>query len=81
MMPQVTCIEKWSRDLSNIGLKVHIVQVNFLIVLGEHECALTCKDKKTKEVYTLQEEVEDGTPCGRDSSGLCLAGKCQVMFF
>ncbi|XP_061621469.1 thrombospondin type-1 domain-containing protein 4-like isoform X1 [Phyllopteryx taeniolatus] len=45
-------------------------------VAGEQHCELNCRAAGFRFYVRLSDKVVDGTPCGRNDTSVCVAGKC-----
>ncbi|XP_072236245.1 thrombospondin type-1 domain-containing protein 4-like [Leuresthes tenuis] len=48
-------------------------------VPGEQHCELNCRAIGFRFYVQLSERVTDGTPCGKNDTSLCVAGKCTSL--
>ena len=47
-------------------------------VRKENQCKLYCRMAGTAIYFKLKDKVIDGTPCNRETTDICVDGKCMV---
>lgn len=55
--------------------------ISFSEVLMKDRCKLFCRVAGNTAYYQLKDRVIDGTPCGPDTSDICVQGLCRVSVF
>lgn len=94
LLPTVRWVPKYSGSKCNRGgrggavvgrqagrgskSETHIASCVSSLVLMKDRCKLFCRVAGNTAYYQLRDRVIDGTPCGQDTSDICVQGLCRV---